>query len=76
MKTCEIVAEGQTKKQMKSQDIHDMIQLFDLGASPELMASRVLDILTAVNQRMDEIEAGQRRTAEVASCLANGVTPD
>ena len=42
-----------------SQEIHDMIQEFDLDASPELTTSRILDILDALNRRMDGIEAGR-----------------
>jgi Ca2+-binding EF-hand superfamily protein len=42
-----------------SQEIHDMIQTFDLGASPELLASQLLDILDAINRRMDDMEARQ-----------------
>ena len=67
------------KVQMKtSQEIHDMIQCFPLDAteSPELTASRLLDILTAMNERMDAIERESTRCANVASCLANGIRPD
>jgi len=60
----------------KSQEIHDMIRTFELAGHPERMASRILDILDAMNRRMDEIEAGHKRTADVASCLANGIQPD
>lgn len=60
----------------KSQQIHDMIQTFDLAGHPELVASRILDILQAINERMDEIESRHQRTADVASCLANGIQPD
>lgn len=67
----------------ESSEIHDMIQTFNLGASPELMASRILDILTAMNRRMDDLEADatrerlrSQRTANVASCAANGIQPD
>lgn len=62
----------------KSTEIHDMIQTFPLDAteSPELTASRLLDILDAMNRRMDEIESGHQRTANIASCLANGIQPD
>jgi len=59
-----------------SQDIHDMIQTFDLGASPELTTSRILDILQAVNERMDAIELLASHAANVAGCLANGIKPD
>lgn len=61
-----------------SQEIHDMIQTFPLDAteSPELTASRMLDILDAMNRRMDAIESAASRTANVASCLANGINPD
>lgn len=43
----------------RSQQIHDMIQCFPLDAteSPELTASRLLDILAALNERMDAIES-------------------
>lgn len=50
-----------------SQEIHDMIQTFDLGASPELMASRILDTLDAINRRMDDIESKFNRIANVTS---------
>ena len=60
----------------KSIEIHDMIQGFDLGASPELMASRLLDIVTAVNERIDEIARSLNQTANTVSCLANGIKPD
>jgi hypothetical protein len=59
-----------------STEIHDMIQTFDLHGHPELITSRLLDILQAMNERMDGIESGQRKTANVASCLANGIQPD
>lgn len=59
-----------------SQEIHDMIQCFDLGASSERVASQLLDIAAALNRRMDEIEAANQRTANIASCLANGIQPD
>jgi hypothetical protein len=60
----------------KSTEIHDMIQTFNLAGHPELVTSRLLDILQAMNERMDEIEASLDRTANVASCLANGIKPD
>jgi hypothetical protein len=60
----------------KSQAIHDMIQTFDMAGHPELVTSGLLDILDAMNRRMDEIEMGHKRTADVASCLANGIQPD
>lgn len=60
----------------KSSEIHDMIQTFDLGANTELANSKLLDILDAMNRRMDEIESGLQRTAIIASCLANGIQPD
>jgi len=43
----------------RSQQIRDMIQCFPLDAteSPEQTASRLLDILTAINERMDAIES-------------------
>jgi len=43
----------------RSQQIHDMIQCFPLDAveSPEITASRLLDILAAINERMDAIES-------------------
>lgn len=46
----------------RSQQIHDMIQCFPLDAteSPELTASRILDILAAINDRMDAIESASR----------------
>lgn len=48
----------------KSTEIHDMIQTFPLDAteSPELTASRILDILDAMNRRMDEMESAQRQS--------------
>lgn len=48
----------------RSNEIHDMIQTFDLDAteSPELTASRILDILNALNCRIDELEATLRAT--------------
>jgi len=55
-----------------SAEIHDMIQTFDLGASPELMASRILDILDAMNRRIDEVESSHRQTA---NSLASGIQP-
>jgi len=63
---------------VKSKEIHDMIQTFRLDAteSPEQTASRLLDILKAINDRMDEIESAARRTSDVAGCLANGIQPD
>lgn len=62
---------------MKSGDqIHDMIQRFDLAGHPELVTSRILDILQALNERMDAIEQSSARAADVASCLANGIKPD
>jgi hypothetical protein len=56
---------GRGLKQMKTsqEKIHDMIQTFNLGASPDLMASRILDILDAMNRRMDELEVSQKRTS-------------
>lgn len=60
----------------KSQQIHDMIQTFPLGENHEAMASRLLDILQAVNERMDEIEAAAQHANNIASCLANGIRPD
>lgn len=42
------------------QQIHDMIQTFPLSGSPELMASRILDILQTMNERMDHIEETAR----------------
>jgi len=43
----------------RSQQIRDMIQCFPLDAteSPEIIASRLLDILAAINERMDAIES-------------------
>lgn len=38
-------------------EIRDMIQTFDLSASPDLMTSRILDILTAMNDRIVKLEA-------------------
>jgi len=55
----------------KSLEIHDMIQL-----CPTNDVSRVLDILDKINTRMDEIERELTRSANVASCLANGIKPD
>lgn len=61
-----------------SQQIHDMIQGFPLDAaeSPELTTSRLLDILQAMNERMDAIERTASTAANTASCLANGIQPD
>ena len=45
---------------MTSQEIHDMIQTFpleDATHSPQFAASAILDILDALNRRMDGIEA-------------------
>ena len=60
----------------QSRQIHDMIQTFDMGASPEMIASRLLDILQCVNERMDAIENTASHAANTASCLANGINPD
>jgi len=59
-----------------SQDIHDMIQCFPLDAteSPDLTASRILDILTALNERMDGIESELKRTASRSTDEFNGPT--
>ncbi len=59
-----------------SREIHDMIQTFTLAGHPELMVSKILDILDAMNRRMDAIELGVARTANTVSCLANGIKPD
>lgn len=49
-----------------SRHIHDMIQTFDMGGHPELVASRLLDILDAMNRRMDSIEsAAAAQTGDV-----------
>lgn len=42
-----------------SKEIHDLIQQFDLSTSRTVTgaASDILDILQAMNRRMDEIEA-------------------
>lgn len=61
---------------LKSREIHDLIQCFDMGQSTEMVASRMLDILTKVNERMDEIEQTAQTAANTASCLANGIRPD
>jgi len=55
----------------KSQEIHDMIQ-----TCQAYDVNRVLDILDKMNKRMDEIERELSRTANTASCLANGIKPD
>lgn len=60
-----------------------MIQTVELGAAPATVANRILVILdnmesqiATLNRRLDDLEAGHRRTADVASCLANGIIPD
>lgn len=60
----------------QSQEIHDMINGFPLEDSPELTTSRLLDILTALNNRMDSLEKSINCTHNIASCLANGIKPD
>ncbi len=60
-----------------SQNIHDMIQGFPLDQSPTtLTTSRLLDILQAINERLDKIETTAQHANNVAGCLANGIKPD
>lgn len=56
--------------------IHDMIQTFPLDASPEMIASKLLDILQAMNERMDQIEGLALDSNARLQCLANGIKPD
>lgn len=48
----------------KSREIRDMLVNFNLYGPPELMVSKVLDILDVMNKRMDEIEAYARSEEE------------
>jgi hypothetical protein len=54
----------------KSERIYEMIEKCAVE-DPSL-----LDILAALNRRMDDIEATALQAANTASCLANGIRPD
>ena len=59
-----------------SQEIHDMIQQFQIGGSHERVTSELLDVLTALNERMDEIERDAKYACDIAVGVANQVKPD
>lgn len=51
-----------------SQEIQDMINNFNLGESPSVMANKMLNIMEALNGRIDAAE----RTANKAAREAKG----
>ena len=54
------------------QEIHDMIQCFQLSAdAPAGMASRILDILAAMNERLNGIECDAKYALEAVGRLAS-----
>jgi hypothetical protein len=55
-----------------TEEIHDMIQNASVDPDEKSM-SELLDILSALNQRMAAIE---NRADSTASYLANGIQPD
>jgi hypothetical protein len=55
--------------------IEDLISQCEVAPTPKAI-NAILDILLALCRRIDAIEAEQRRTANIASCLANGMKPD
>lgn len=38
--------------------------------------TEIIDIVRALNYKVNQLEASQSRTANIASCLANGIQPD
>lgn len=63
--------------------IHHMIQNCPLIAGHEDEMNKMLNIMERLNDRiarleikLDAMDKEQRRAANVASCLANGIVPD
>jgi hypothetical protein len=54
-------------------EIDELIQTCTLD-TPGI--ARLLLIIVKLNQRIDDLEADNQRTADLASCLANGIQPD
>lgn len=64
------------KTTQPSLDIYDMINRFDLKANHAFAISDLLDILQALNSRMDAIEANLKGASDTAGCIASGIQPD
>jgi hypothetical protein len=60
---------------MSSHEIHDAIQTMSTEPTAETIRL-VLNLLDALNARIDTVEAAARHAGNVASCLANGIVPD
>ena len=61
----------------KLKDIYDRIQTFKVEQYYE--PNDLIGILKIMADLVDElrnIEAGNKRSADIASCLANGIQPD
>jgi hypothetical protein len=56
-------------------EIHDMIMQAHTEPTAETI-HLILNILDKLNDKIDRIEGVSNKTANIASCLANGVQPD
>lgn len=56
-------------------NVQDMIMTCDCQPG-EHTIRRLLDICEAMNKRINILECQMEQTANIASCLANGIKPD
>lgn len=63
----------------KLKEIYDRIQTFEVESAPDKCGNDiqgVLDIMADLVTELRRLEGALNRTANVASCLANGIQPD